>query len=62
MNNFYRILPLKVIGTAAFSEASADELRVLLALIERKGEVGSDEALALASGVSRARCISAISF
>ena len=62
MNNFYRVLPLKITDKAAFAEASADELRVLLALIERSGEVGSIEDLASASSVSLARCTSAISF
>ena len=37
----YRIDRVRVIGSAEFSEASKEELRVLLALIELSGEVDS---------------------
>ncbi|MBQ8414590.1 MAG: DnaD domain protein [Clostridia bacterium] len=58
----YRIDRVRVIGSAAFSEASKEELRVLLALIELSGEVESAEELASAAVTSPARCKSALAF
>ena len=58
----YRVLPLSVTSSPAFAEASADELRVLLALIEAQGDFGSESALAKKAGVSRARCMGALAF
>jgi len=58
----YRVLPLSVTSSPAFAEASADELRVLLALIEVQGDFGSESALARLAGVSRARCTGALAF
>lgn len=63
MSNFtYKVQPLSVTGSPAFTEASADELRVLLALLETGGDFGSEEALAALSKVSRARCTGALAF
>lgn len=58
----YRVDGIKVIGSAAFSEASKEELRVLLALIELSGEAESVSALAELSHTSPARCRAAIAF
>lgn len=43
-----------------FVEASREELRVLLALIEKGGEVDSEEELAKIANATKARCISAL--
>lgn len=56
----YRVDRLSVIGNSAFTEASKEELRVLLALIELSGQCESEEALAEAAGTSLARCKSAL--
>lgn len=58
----FTILPLSVTGTPGFSEASREELRVLLALIECDGRAESEEALASLASTSRARCISSLAF
>ena len=59
--NNYRIR-LEVIGAPAFTEASKEELRVLLALVQLDGEVDSTEALAEAVMISPARCKAALAF
>ena len=56
----YSILPLKIIGTEVFLEASLEELKVLLALIELGGRAESYDALAEAAGTTRARCRAAL--
>ena len=58
----YRVAPLRVIGSAAFSEASKEELRVLLALTELSGNVDSIAALSEAAMISPARCKAALAF
>ena len=58
----YKVLPLRLTGRAEFAEASREELRVLLALIELDGCFESDESLAALAKVSKARCIAALSF
>ncbi len=58
----YRIDSLSVIGKAAFTEASREELRALLALIELGGTAESDASLAAAAEISVARCKAALSF
>ena len=58
----YRIDRIRVIGNAAFSEASKEELRVLLALIELSGELRSIEELSAAAMISSARCKAALAF
>ena len=51
---------LSLIGAPVFEEASREELRVLLALIERDFDFDSEDELATAAGVTRARAGSAI--
>ena len=58
----YCVSPLRVSGRAAFTEASKEELRVLLLLIECDGNFGSAEELAALCGISAARCKSALAF
>ena len=58
----YTVLPLSVSKTEAFSEASRDELRVLLALIELNGIADSAEAVAKVAGTSVARASAALVF
>lgn len=58
----YCVSPLRVSGRSAFTEASREELRVLLLLIEREGDFGSYEELAALCEISPARCKSAIAF
>ena len=54
--------PLRVIDTPAFTEASKEELRVLIALIELRGQADSTKALADIADTSVARCSSALAF
>ncbi len=56
----YHIPRLSLSGKDVFLEASKEELRVLLALIELGGEALNEQQLADAAGTSRARCISAL--
>lgn len=58
----YKILPLRVTDKEAFLEASADELRVLIALIELDGMVEKTEALSKLAKISKARASSALVF
>ena len=58
----YTSLPLKVTGSDAFSEASAEELRVLLALIEKNGLPCDKDELASLARTSKARANSALVF
>ena len=58
----YRIDRIRVIGTAAFSEASKEELRALLALIELNGSISGVDELAEAAMISPARCKAALAF
>lgn len=58
----YRIDRIRVIGSQAFSEASKEELRVLLALIELSGEADALETLSEAAMISPARCRGALAF
>ncbi len=58
----YRIDRLAVIGNPAFTEASKEELRALLALVELSGVCESESDLASAAKISPARCKSALSF
>ena len=52
----YKVLPLSVTDKQAFLDASSEELRVLLALVERCGEAECEELASLAgTSVSRAR-------
>ena len=63
MSDFtYKVTPLKVTSSSSFTEASSEELRVLIALIELQGKFGSESELANAARVSRARCTGALAF
>ena len=55
-------LNIKLIGSGAFIEASKEELRVLLALMELQGSAESVDHLSAAVGISSARCKSALAF
>ena len=59
---FYICSPLSVTANEAFGEASREELRVLLALVESDGKFDSIDALADASRTSKARASSSIAF
>lgn len=59
-NMKYAIKTDKITSSDVFTEASREELRVLLALISSNGCVDSDDALASLAGVSRTRAISAL--
>lgn len=58
----YRIDKIKVIGTTALAEASKEELRTLLALIELGGKVEDANALSTAAMISPARCKATLAF
>ena len=56
----YSVLPLSLKGREAYTEASKEELRVLLALIELSGRDINPDELAQIANVSRARASAAI--
>lgn len=56
----FTVLTDKICASDAFSEASREELRVLLAIITNGGEVGDEESLAKTASVSRARAVAAV--
>ena len=56
----YGTLPLTVSSSPSFTEASKEELRVLLALLECQGVCQSESELAEMTKVSVARCVSAL--
>ncbi len=58
----YSIFPLSLSSKSAFTEASAEELRVLLALIESDGAVDNLDNLSEKASVSKPRCRAALSF
>lgn len=60
MNKEYKVLPLRLSELPEFSEASREELRVLLALIECEGKFDGIDTLAATAQVSRARCTAAL--
>ena len=60
--NKYRVMPLRLSQNPSFSEASKEELRTLLALIEADGDIKSEDVLAAMAGVSVARCKAALAF
>lgn len=57
----YTLTPLRLMGSELLAEASAEELRVLLCLMERGGQITLGE-LAQGAGVREARAASAVSF
>ena len=58
----FRVDALSVIGNTAFAEASREELRCLIALIELGGSVEDERELAGAAEISVARCKAALTF
>jgi hypothetical protein len=58
--NKYRVMPLCLSQNPSFLEASKEELRTLLALIEAEGDIRSEDVLAAMAGVSVPRCKSAL--
>lgn len=58
----YRINLIRITENPAFKEASKEELRVLLALIECEGKAYDAKLLSEAAGISLARCKSALAF
>ena len=56
----YSVLPLSLSGKESFIDASKEELRVLLALIECGGEIESEESLAALASTTKARCAAAL--
>ena len=60
--SFYKVLPLNISSKDAFLDASREELRVLLVLIENGREDISDAEIAARAGISKARALSAAVF
>ena len=58
----YRADRVRAIGSTAFTEASKEELRALIALMELHGEAENVEKLAEAANISVPRCKSALAF
>ena len=58
----YAVTPLRLSGNSALTEASKEELRVLLLLIELGGRVECVGDMAKAAAISEARCKSALAF
>lgn len=62
MGGKYKIFPLKITDKAELFDATAEELRLLLALIEREGDAGDESALAESAGISVGRCRASLRF
>ena len=58
----YSVLPLSLTDREAFTEASREELRVLLALIESNGRFDSEDELSKKASTSMARALSSLVF
>lgn len=58
----YRVNLLRVTANPAFKEASKEELRALISLIESEGKADSLTSLSEAAGISTARCRAALAF
>lgn len=58
----YRVTLRGLSANPAFTEASGEELRTLLSLMEMDGNAESEAALAKAAGISLPRCKSALAF
>ena len=58
----FSLFPLSITDKEAFFDASKEELRVLLALIEKNGSIADENELAKAAKTSRARASSALVF
>ena len=59
---YYKLNLRKISEQESFADASKEELRVLISLISRGGEIKDADELALLSRTSRARVISSIAF
>ena len=57
----YKVFPLRAIDKAEFFDATAEELRLLIALIECAGDA-DEETLAEASGITPGRCRASLRF
>lgn len=62
MGRKYKVFPLKITDKAELFDATAEELRLLLALIEREGDAGDESALAESAGISVGRCRASLRF
>ena len=58
----YRINLLRITANSAFKEASKEELRTLVALIESEGKAEDVQELSDGAGISLARCKAALAF
>ena len=56
----YKVKPLSVSDKEAFTEASREELRALIVIIERDGQISGAEELAKIAGISKARAVSSL--
>ena len=61
MGKKYKVFPLKATDKAELFDATAEELRLLIALIERGGDA-DEEALADAARITRGRCKASLRF
>lgn len=61
MGKRYKVFPLKASDKAEFLDATAEELRLLIALIECAGDA-DEETLAEASGITPGRCRASLRF
>jgi DnaD/phage-associated family protein len=61
MGKRYKVFPLRAIDKAEFFDATAEELRLLIALIERGGDA-DEEALAKSSKITLGRCRASLRF
>lgn len=62
MGKKYRILPLRITDKAELMDATAEELRLLLALIECEGYIECEETLAEAAKITAGRCRASLRF
>ena len=61
MGKRYKVFPLRATDKAEFFDATAEELRLLIALIERGGDA-DEEALVESSGITPGRCRASLRF
>ena len=61
-NPSFAVSPLRLRGSVAFTEASREELRARIALVELGGVAESESELASAAEISPARCKAALAF
>ena len=58
----YKVNLLRITANPSFKEASKEELRALISLIETGGDINSLSALSESAGISSARCRAALAF